>query len=218
MFSNHQSLFQFRGPLSVPVQLCPSLILLVLVFVDFGAPQGVVFDLVFLFLMLSSIFLHEIGHAWGCHLQNIPVDRVVLFAGGGYCEHSNATTHHQEELIVALGPIVNLTIWAVSSLLVPLAHSPEMIWVLATLSWVNLWLALFNLLPIQPLDGGKLFYLILGRVMPFHAAMRIAGGVGLLAVVALIPALLYSWWAFGFVLFFLPSLPTHWDMLTGKAG
>ncbi|MGH1413104.1 MAG: site-2 protease family protein [Pelagimonas sp.] len=217
MFSSDFSLFEFRGPMSVPVGICPSLLLLIFIYVDVADTAYLAYDLMFVFLLIVSVLLHELGHAWGCLIQKVAVGRVVLYAGGGYCEHSPATTHSEDELIVAMGPLVNLVLWAVCSLATPFAPTDDLAWVLATLSWINLWLAMFNLIPVQPLDGGKLFYLLLGRLMPFQIAERVAGGIGLLACVALVPALLYSWWALGFVLFFLPSLPLHWRMLWGRA-
>ncbi len=217
MFSSDFALFQFRGPMSVPVSVCPSLLLLIFVYVDVANPEFLAFDLMFVFLLILSIFLHELGHAWGCLIQKVAVGRVVLHGGGGFCEHSPATSHTEDELIVAMGPIVNLALWAICSLVTPFAPNDGIFWVLATLSWINLWLALFNLIPIQPLDGGKLFYLLLGRLVPYHMAQRIAGGVGLLACLALLPVLFLSWWAFGMVLFFLPSLPLHWQMVRGRA-
>jgi len=70
-------------------------------------------------LLTGSIFLHELGHAWGTIVQGIPVRRIMIYGGGGFCERSRSASVKQRELIVAMGPIVNLVIWAFASLSLP---------------------------------------------------------------------------------------------------
>ena len=65
---------------------------------------------------ITFIFLHELGHAWGCQVQGIPVRRIVLHGGGGFCEHTRSGTRTEQELIIAMGPLVNLALWALGSL------------------------------------------------------------------------------------------------------
>lgn len=216
MFRDNQIIGELRGPWGVPVQFGASIFVLPLIFIDFGGtPRTLAFDLMFLAILLASIFLHELGHAWGNLIQGIPVGRILLYGGGGLCSSTRSATRRERELVVAMGPIVNLALWAVASLVAPRIGDPEVGWVVDTVAWINLYLAIFNLMPVQPLDGGKLFELFLHRLLPPMAALRVAGTVGLLIVVAWVPLLIGSWVTFGMFLFFLPSLGVHWRMARG---
>ena len=218
MFSDTNPIYEFRGPFGVPVQIGSSIIMLVLIFVSFsGTPRELFYDLVFVALLVGSIFLHELGHAWGSLIQGVPVRRIMLHGGGGFCERTRSATRHERELIVAMGPIVNLTLWAVASLMLPLLPYGNLYWVLETLAWINIFLAVFNLLPVMPLDGGKLFELFLARLLPADLAIRVAGGVGLCLAILWIPMMLFSYLTIGIVLFFFPPIMLHWKMLRRTA-
>ena len=215
MFQDTNPIAEFRGPWGVPIQIGASLFLIPMVFVDLftASPEGLMRDLIFVAVLIGSIFLHELGHAWGCLIQGIPVRRIMLYGGGGFCEHTRSANRYQQELIVAMGPIVNLVLWAVAGLIANMIADPEIWWVFATISSVNLFLAVMNLVPVQPLDGGKLFELFLYRVLPADAAIRVAGGVGLFLSVMWIPVMLMSFVFLGLMLFFIPSVRLHWQML-----
>ena len=207
MLGKDSVIYSFAGPWGVRVELHSSLLMLGLVLIGFGGGgslQDLYYDIVFVAIILASIYLHELGHAWGCLVQGIPVRRVVLYGGGGFCEHERSPSPYQSELIVAMGPIVNLTLWACASLLWPLMGEGDLAWAMYIVAYVNLFLALLNLLPVHPLDGGKLFELALMRVLPAATATRISGGVGLFIAVLWIPAMLISFLTIGLVLFFMP--------------
>ncbi|MEE9389271.1 MAG: site-2 protease family protein [Paracoccaceae bacterium] len=214
MFSSSDPIFEFRGPFGVPVQIAPSIFMLVFIYVSFnGSPQSIFYDLVFLILLVGSIFLHEVGHAWGCIVQKIPVRRIMMHGGGGFCERARSASRYEDELIVAMGPIVNLFIWAIASLALPFVQNEILYWVIDVLAYINIFLALLNLMPVMPLDGGKLFHLLLMRFMHHGTATVISGTVGLIVAVLWIPMMLFSYVSFGLVLFFFPSIILHWQML-----
>jgi Zn-dependent protease len=81
---------------------------------------------------------------------------------------------------------------------------------------VNLILFGLNMLPVQPLDGGKLFHLMLIRVLPAEVALKIAGFVGLIIAVLWIPGMLAAWFYFGIFLLFFPPIGLHLEMIRGK--
>lgn len=214
MFQDQNPIFEFRGPFGVPVQIGSSLIFLVILFVMLGQGSGdMMRTMVFLGLLLLSIFVHEFGHAWGCLVQKIPVRRVMLHGGGGFCQHVGNTTRHQQELIVAMGPIVNLSIWAIASLIAPKLEPGYLAWAISMLAYINLFLGLFNLMPVMPLDGGRLFNLFLNRLMSHEMALKISGGVGLLMAILWVPLIVYCYTVMGFVLLFFPPIRLHWQML-----
>ncbi|MEL7183640.1 MAG: site-2 protease family protein, partial [Pseudomonadota bacterium] len=111
---NEQPIFTFRGPWGVPVEIAPSFFLLALIFVGI---QPDIHSVVFFGMVALAIFLHEFGHAWGALVQGQPVRRVVLYGGGGFCEYARAATPRERELMVAMGPLTNLALWALASLL-----------------------------------------------------------------------------------------------------
>lgn len=199
---NDSPIAEFRGPWGVPVQIGASFLILPLIFVSLtGSPMAIYYDLIFLALIVLAIFLHEMGHAWGCLIQGIGVRRVMIYGGGGFCEHARSGTPREEELIVAMGPIVNLALWAMSGLILPAMPAGDIAWAVETFGYINLFLAVFNLLPVMPLDGGKLFHLMLLRLLPAGPAMQIAGGVGLILALVWIPLMLLSYFTLGLVLF-----------------
>ena len=115
-----------------------------------------------------------------------------------------------------MGPIVNLMIWALASLGSQFFELGVLAWALYWLAMINLFLALFNLLPVHPLDGGKLFQLGLLRFLPAATATRISGGVGLAFAVLWLPGMLWLYFNVGLVLFFFPPIRPHLQMLRLK--
>lgn len=213
MLKDDNPIYQFQGPWGVPIQIGASILLLPLILVSFnGTPQSMMFDLIFVALLIGSILAHELGHAWGALIQNVRVRRIMLHGGGGFCEHSSATSRYEDELIVAMGPIVNLVIWAVASLIEPFLQPGMFSWSIYFLAQINLFLALFNLLPVMPLDGGKLFQLLLMRFLPPVTAIQISGWVGVVLAVLWVPLMLWVYMTVGFILFFFPPLRMHWQM------
>lgn len=213
MLRDDNPIFEMRGPWGVPIQIGATIILLPLILVSFGGtPQAMMYDLIFVALLIGSVLAHELGHAWGALIQNVRVKRIMLYGGGGFCQHSGATTRYEDELIVAMGPIVNLVIWAVASLIEPYLAPGMLGWSVYVLAQLNLFLALFNLIPVMPLDGGKLFQLVLMRFLPSVTATQISGWVGLVLTVLWIPMMVMVFLTMGFVLFFFPPLQMHWQM------
>mgnify|MGYP000745964676 CR=1 FL=1 len=222
MFQPGPTVFYFNGIFGVRVEIAQSLVFLVGIITLLSGIGNILWIVTILSMLLVSIYLHELGHAWGCQVQGIPVRRIVLFGGGGFCEHARSGTRREQELIVAMGPIVNLALWALGSLgfwfivnsenvaLYPLAGY------LMLFARLNLMLFFFNMLPVQPLDGGKLLQLTLLRFASQNTAMRVAGAIGLVFAVLWWPALFYLWYASGWLLLFAPSIATHYQMAKGQ--
>ncbi|MEM6306075.1 MAG: site-2 protease family protein [Pseudomonadota bacterium] len=206
-------IFTFTGPWGIPVQIGGSILLLPLLFLVLAGSNGLAFSLIFVGLLIGSIFLHELGHAWGCLVQGVAVKRIMLHGGGGFCEHARTGTPRADELIIAMGPIVNFALWAIASLIGQWAGTGLLGWVLFWTATINLFLGIFNMLPVQPLDGGRLLQLVLFRFMPPRRATRIAGGVGLAFALIWYPAAILLFLSVGLVLFFFPSIRLHLQML-----
>ncbi|MFK4997584.1 M50 family metallopeptidase [Bacillus sp. N9] len=121
---------------------------------------------------IYNCFLHEIGHALAAQFFQWKINRIMILPFGGFCEvdeHGNRPI--KEELIIILaGPcqhlLIALVIFVLKSLaLMPVADAEFLI----QCNWMIL---LFNLLPIWPLDGGKLIQLYLASTKPYLEAQR----------------------------------------------
>lgn len=230
MHTEERPLLSLPGPFGAPVQIMPSILMLLgLLVVLSGArdPARIGEVLIVAAMIVVAILLHEWGHAWGAWVQGVRVERVVLYGGGGLC-YSGARSRVQEELIVAMGPIVNLALWAMSSLVanhmvdVQFASArpdPQMLLIAGYLSYfatLNLFLFFINLVPIQPLDGGKLTFLALLRFMPQRPAGVWAGRIGLVACAVYLLAMVWAFVNLGWVFLFFPSFALHRAMAQGR--
>ena len=225
MFRNDTILFHFIGPMGVRVEVGQSLGLLCGFFLLMSGGD-ISWTITFVVLLLTAIFLHELGHAWGCVVQGVPVRRIMLHGGGGFCERSRSATRSEDELIVLMGPLVNLALWALSSLAWwaiwqddVLAMGSVMIEVsqaLFVFAHLNLFLFIFNMIPVQPLDGGKLLHLTMLRFLEPGAAHRVTGRIGLVLSILWLPAMAVVYYHYGWVLFFIPSIPAHYRMARGQ--
>lgn len=132
-------------------------------------------------LFFASILAHELGHALTSLDRGIPVTGVTLFLLGGVTESSREPARARDEfVIVGAGPFVSLVLAAGFGLLFAIRPdtSPYGV-VTGYLAWMNLALAVFNVLPGYPLDGGRLLRaLFWGASGRQDAATRWAARVG----------------------------------------
>ncbi len=107
-------------------------------------------------LLFSSVLLHELGHSLVARSQGISVNSITLFLFGGVASIAEESKTPGQAFQVAIaGPSVSLCLFVLLiSLCQVLPVEPARV-VLERLAWVNLVLALFNLIPGLPLDGGQ---------------------------------------------------------------
>jgi len=131
-------------------------------------------------LFLVSILLHELGHSLVARREGIEVDSITLWLFGGVSQFKGRFKTPGDEFRVAFnGPLVSIVLGVVF-VLIAFAHLPSSVdGVAAWLGYINLILAVFNLLPAAPLDGGRVLHSILWRVKgDYNWATRIASDVG----------------------------------------
>jgi Zn-dependent protease len=147
--------------------------------------------------LFASVLLHELGHSLVAKSQGIQVNSITLFLFGGIAAiDQESKTPGQAFQVAIAGPVVSLIIFglaAVAAELLPV-HSPIAI-LTTNLSQMNLVLALFNLLPGLPLDGGQVLkaavWKITGnRFQGVHWAARVGQALGWTAIILGVAALL----------------------------
>jgi Zn-dependent protease len=140
-------------------------------------------------LFFLSIFLHELGHSVLALRHHVGVRSITLFIFGGVAvmEKEPATPRAEFEIAIA-GPVVSALLALGFSGLARVAGAETPAGsMLGWLSWINFVLALFNLLPGFPLDGGRVLRAFLwARNGDFNRSTRIAANVG-------------QWIAYGFI-------------------
>lgn len=144
----------------------------------------------FVLLLYVSVLVHELAHCVVARAFKLPVRRVLLYPLGGYSEiEQEPQSPGREALVSGAGPVVSLAIAAIGyglSQVVPsgLAHQ-----LIDQLFIANLIVAIFNLLPGLPLDGGRIFragvWKLTGRPLVATTAAAWAGRVLALILVGL---------------------------------
>ena len=131
----------------------------------------------------ASIILHELAHAVMAINFGLPIGGITLFIFGGVAELKQEPKTPRSEFWVALiGPVASVIVAAVcygSFVVFRSANLPAVAGVLAFLALTNTVLALFNLAPAFPLDGGRILRSIIWwRTGNFRLATRIASMFG----------------------------------------
>ena len=206
-------MLSFRGPMNAPVEIHSTVLVLALIFLGLtGSFNDVHFDTVFFGLFVGSLLLHELGHGWACHVQGLRLRRIVVHGGGDFVEHFGEATREQQEFIAIMGLLTSLATWAIASLIWPLLDWGLLAWSIAMIARINLFLVVLNLLPMNPLDGGRLFQLVMARVLPRASVRRLSGLLGTAIALVWIPVMVLSFLTYGVTLFLLPSVRAHWQM------
>ena len=108
-------------------------------------------------LFFVSVLLHELGHSITAMKYNIKVKSISLFIFGGISDISNEPPKPSAEFWIAIaGPLVSFLLALIFYLIsLATAASPQIYAVFEYLAYINFILALFNLIPGFPLDGGR---------------------------------------------------------------
>jgi Zn-dependent protease/predicted transcriptional regulator len=170
---------------------------------------GVLIAVVF----FASLIAHELAHTLVARRNGVQVDSITLWLLGGVSRFDSEPDDPGVELRLSLaGPAMSLLLgaswWALAAL-ASVVGAPS-IWVnsLLWLAFINLVLAVFNMMPAFPLDGGRVLRAILWRQSDRLGATRIAVGVGRVFAFMLV--------GFGVLLVFSGALVSGvWFMLLG---
>ena len=132
-------------------------------------------------LFFASVVFHELSHSVVALRYRIPVKSITLFVFGGLASIQREPEQAKQEFNIAIaGPLSSLFLAACFFLVAHYFRGEEMVASAAKWLWeINLLLALFNLLPGFPLDGGRIFRGIVWAISGnFTKATRIASNSG----------------------------------------
>lgn len=182
----------------IPVEIQPffwiSLVLIgYLGFSDAADAQGLLILALFVLAGFLSILVHELGHAGTGRLFGAPT-QITLQAFGGFASFPPGSfTRGQDILVTAAGPLVQIALGIVALLVwrevrpetqAELASAPVGIYFVYFLFLISIFWALLNLIPVFPLDGGRLLVSILGprreaTSLTISMVVAIAAGIGM---------------------------------------
>ncbi|MBE9051464.1 site-2 protease family protein [Nostocales cyanobacterium LEGE 11386] len=119
-------------------------------------------------LFFASLLAHELSHSFVARAKGIPVEGITLFIFGGVSRtRMDAETPGDEFQIAGVGPLVSLILAALFGVIWYVSRnaglSVVVTGVTAYLASINLALAIFNMLPGFPLDGGRVFRSIIWK-------------------------------------------------------
>ena len=145
----------------------------------------------FILLLFACVVLHELGHALTARRFGIETRDIILLPIGGVARLERMPEKPRQELLVAIaGPLVSVAIalglflaLQALDLWVPierLAEDPEITHgpLFQQLAIINVTLAVFNLIPAFPMDGGRILRALLATRLSFLRATKVAAGIG----------------------------------------
>lgn len=181
----------------IPIRIHLTIGLLALWFLLVGANtlEEQFYELTTLALLLTSVVLHELGHALMAKRLGIRTRDITLYPFGGVAALLDSVNAKQELLITIAGPLVNVLIVAVIALIM----EPNAIWAsgfmhtpVGSLFSINVALAVFNILPAFPMDGGRILRSVL-QLLNIRSATAIAVRISqVLCIVLAGAAFVYS--------------------------
>jgi Zn-dependent protease/CBS domain-containing protein len=148
-------------------------------------------------LFFSSVLAHELAHAVEARRRGLRVGGITLHLFGGTTAMTSAARRPRDELaLTVVGPYTSLVLASALGLVayagghLGLAEVAE---VSGTLGWINLMLAVFNLLPGAPLDGGRILAAVVwGITGDRHRAGVVAARAGRILGAVLLTAGLFE--------------------------
>jgi len=132
-------------------------------------------------LFFASVVFHELSHSVVARHYRIPVDSITLFVFGGLAHIERDPDSARQEFNIAIaGPLSSLFLAGCFWLVAHYVHGSEMLTSVCKWLWeINALLAVFNLVPGFPLDGGRVLRgIVWGITGSFTRASQIASASG----------------------------------------
>ncbi len=179
---------------------------------DYAAHQGAVYgsrDMVLVGIILLAVAAHELGHMLAARRYGLVPKAVILLPLTGVAlydesrsERPNAALARTREIRLAIvGPLVNLAFAGLAAAIITGMGRGIDLWswpwlyarnLPRSLVWANLYIALLNLMPAYPLDGGRILRAFISRSIDLSSATRRAVSISTAIAMVLILAGLFS--------------------------
>lgn len=152
-----------------------------------GGAAAATGGVLFILALFGCVVAHEFGHALAARRFGIRTPDITLLPIGGLARLERMPEKPGQEIVVALaGPSVNIVIAGILIVFLSARVDVEALQSMdnpaisfaARLASVNVFLALFNLIPAFPMDGGRVLRAVLAMRMPRVRATRLAARVG----------------------------------------
>lgn len=159
--------------------------------------EGAAYGVLIISMLFLCVVIHELAHSKMAQHYGAEVDSITLLPIGGVSQLKSMPEEPKKELMVSVvGPLSNVVIAALLLVLLTLLPNKEPIagmtgdefmdfiigvslqGFLTYMLLINVMLAVFNLLPAFPLDGGRVLRSLLAMFMPSVQATRIAKTIG----------------------------------------
>lgn len=166
------------------------------------------YTIFFITLLFGIVLAHEFGHCFGARAVGGDADQILMWPLGGLAYIHAPMRPWNQFVAVAAGPLVNVVFclavmlaffvmlgdatWLPLHPFASLGNTPEgfdergLHWYLRVFYHVNLFLLFFNLLPIFPMDGGRLFQIGLWKFLGLREATIVACKFGIAGAVAML--------------------------------
>jgi len=149
---------------------------------DWSLSLSLIAGIVTSLLFFASVLAHELMHSVVAQASGIKVPSITLFIFGGVSQMSEEPHRPKDELRIALaGPLTSLLIGALCwTIYFLVSNLPEFIEAITYwLGWINVFLAVFNMIPGFPMDGGRVLRSILWwRNQNLRRATKTATNIG----------------------------------------
>jgi Zn-dependent protease/CBS domain-containing protein len=132
-------------------------------------------------LFFASVLAHELAHSVAARMRGLPVSRITLFIFGGISQiGGDFESATGEGWIAFVGPLTSLIISTLFYFVAQALGTHSAVGLAAAyLAWANGVLAIFNLVPAYPLDGGKVLHSFIWRATgDRQRATRVAAAIG----------------------------------------
>jgi Zn-dependent protease len=139
--------------------------------------------------LFAIVLLHEFGHAFATRQVGGTSENILLWPFGGIAYVKAPPRPGAHFWSIAAGPLVNLALipvlWLGFHYGMPEDAGRDALRFARLLQYINLFLLIFNILPIYPMDGGQILHALLWFKLGYPKALLIASGIGLVGGVAL---------------------------------
>ena len=165
---------------NIPIKIHSSFFVLAGVFFLFSlrdsGVEGAFFKTLPLVFLFIFVLFHELGHALAAKYFKINTKDITLYPFGGIARISQSPNNCWEDLVISFaGPLANFLIAALLLLIdiiIPVSF-------LKLLILINIAMGVFNLIPIYPMDGGRILNAILSTVVNENKAKLLSLNLGL---------------------------------------